>query len=148
MQSHESLVFVCTWTFASLKLLHFKGSHFGLLMLFYYYQCASMSQLNVPCMFSHMYYLSDIISHVFISHCCIDIPVPAGMSIVLWSHRPNNSVERGFISESWESMLILLVRQSWLSGKSIQCFYFGRTSRHKNILLGTKSHSWVVQSWT
>lgn len=34
------------------------------------------------------------------------------------------------------------------SAKSIHCFYFCATSRHKNILLGTKSHSWVMQSWT
>lgn len=49
---------------------------------------------------------------------------------------------------SWESALTLWEGQSWHSAKSIHCFYFCAMSRHKNILLGTKSHSWAMQSWT
>lgn len=71
--------------------------------------------------------------------------------ILVASHR--SSASHPYCQHYWRACLLPLMRkwreaQSWHSAKSIHCFYFCATSRHKNILLGTKSHSWVMQSWT
>lgn len=71
--------------------------------------------------------------------------------ILVASHR--SSASHPNCQHYWRACLLPLMRkwreaQSWHSAKSIHCFYFCATSRHKNILLGTKSHSWVMQSWT
>lgn len=107
-----------------------------LLTLLYY------PHFSVPCMPSNL----DQIS--LLSHPSLLLYQHYNCSWqVYWTVRSNNTTEECF-SHSWESTLFLRVGHSWFSAKSIQCFYFGATSRHKNILLVTKSHSWVLQSWT